>query len=704
MPGDEHWAAGDEADDEERTAQTDAGHRDQLMQLQVAKEETWLTRLDAMAYEMFGDFYDERRDHFDTIEHLLKQAHLPIDTDLYLSRMTLLTVAGGVVGYLLLLPLLLGLGAMGMFSGTLPLPAPFGSMFVIVGLLVVVGLLFLAVGWGATYLNLSFRAKSRKRRIDRTTPHAVTFMYALSRGGMNFVQVLDTLSDADDAYGEVAVEMESILRDMEYLSVDLPRALRRGAQRTPSTTLAEFLDDLVSVIDSGANLTNFLKDKSDEMLEKAERDQQNFLQTLALLGEVYVTAFVAGPLFLIIITVVMAMLGGGAITQLYGIVYGLLPLMNLVFFLLIDTITMDEGDLETTIHTDREYKSAEEIEQKYSKYAEEDNQVETVIEAKKYRERSEFLRQPISWMLDNPMRTAAVTGPVALVYLVLMFATGMVPATMEAMTTEPTITTAAYVIMPIMIMAVPLSIFYEISARRRKKLLNRLPDALKQLASSNEIGMTLTEALNTVAENTTGVLGEELEKVGNDIKWHHDINEALVAFANRVRLPVVTRTVKLITEANQSTGDIADVLSVAAKDVGKRQMLKKERGQEMMMYTVVVLISYGVYLFVIAMLDSAFLSEIAKLGAENASDAQGPGGQGPGAGGAGGGGGGMGGGLGQLGDLPIEKFRMVFYHSTIIQALGSGLLAGQLGKNEVLAGLKYSILLMLVSTAVFTFM
>jgi flagellar protein FlaJ len=44
---------------------------------------------------------------------------------------------------------------------------------------------------------------------------------------------------------------------------------------------------------------------------------------------------------------------------------------------------------------------------------------------------------------------------------------------------------------------------------------------------------------------------------------------------------------------------------------------------------------------------------------------------------------------------------MVFYHSALLQGLGSGLLAGQLGQNDVRAGIKYAIALMTISTIVF---
>jgi flagellar protein FlaJ len=691
-----------------KTAQGEAGHRDRFMQSQVEAEQTFMTRFDGVAYSRFGDFFGEYAGRFGGFEELLDQARMPIDTDLYLSRTALATILGTALGYLLVVPLTLFLVLNGTFDGVFAgvVPAPVNVLLVVVVLLGVFGLLFLVMGWGAAYAHLQVQASSRKRALERQTPFAVTFMFALSRGGMNFVDVIKTLSESGDAYGTTAEEFESIVRDMEYLSIDLQRALRRGAMRTPSPKLENFLDDIVSVIDSGADLTTFLDERAEEMLREAENEQENFLNILSLLGQVYVTAFVAGPVFLIIVAVVRAMIGGGgAIIQLYGIVYALLPLMNVGFYLLIDTLTIDSDSLSTTIDTDRTHESAEETRERFEEYSDDSEAVERVLSAKADREKSQWRREPLTWLLGNPMRGLAVGVPLALAYLpfavLLVGGPGAIAtafldpaAALAAGNYGPVNTTAVLFVVPLLLSLTPVSIAYEVKSRRRKKMLTRLPDALKQLASSNEIGMTLTESLQTVSENTSGKLGEELQQVGNDISWYNDVNGALVAFANRVRLAVVARTVKLITEANQSTGDIAEVLTVAAKDVSKRQKLKKDRANEMLLYTVVVIISFIVYLFVIATLDSAFLSEIAQIGESSGQSAP----QDPTAGDSGGQQSGL---AFSLGDLPVERFRMLFYHSTVIQALGSGLMAGKLGTNEVLSGLKFSLILIMLSTGLF---
>jgi flagellar protein FlaJ len=67
--------------------------------------------------------------------------------------------------------------------------------------------------------------------------------------------------------------------------------------------------------------------------------QKEYLELLSLLAEVYVTGFVAGPLFLIVILVVMGMISGASLTPLYLIGYVLIPFLSTIFIVILDVVT-----------------------------------------------------------------------------------------------------------------------------------------------------------------------------------------------------------------------------------------------------------------------------------------------------------------------------------------------------------------------------
>lgn len=103
-------------------------------------------------------------------------------------------------------------------------------------------------------------------------------------------------------------------------------------------------------------------------------------------------------------------------------------------------------------------------------------------------------------------------------------------------------------------------------------------------------------------------------------------------------------------------------------------------------YVAVVVIGYLVYLLVVVMLDSYYLVPIEQLTAEGSA------------------GGGTGPGLPtSLSTIPVDTYRMVFYHSAIVQGVGSGLLTGQLAHGDLFSGLKYAIGLLGVAWLAFLF-
>lgn len=644
------------------------------------------SELDRYAYKYFGDVFTDKQEFLNNYQETLRSAHIPVGADLYTGRILVYVVLASIS------TLLLGFIGTGTLFATGIL-----SIFVessLIQILITVGGPIIATLGVAfltgvlAYIWPSYKASRRASGIDATLPSAVTFMYALNRGGMNLVEVLRTLAENDEVYGEVSVEVGTIIQDMEFFSRDLMEALRRAGKRSPSQKFTNLMDDTVATIDSGASTAPFLGDKSEDLIEEAERDQENFIETLSLLGEVYVTAFVAGPLFMIIITVIMAMMGGASPTQLDGIVYGLLPFMNIGYFFLINVLSGAEPDTSRKIPFKKSFNTKSDVDvEKFVKNT--DNEaVKQVFEAKKQREKTEILRNPLKVLLRNPNKTTYFTTPLALIYVILVPIIGPAEPSFDAFINAPVLQTIYWALAPIFMISVPLSIFYEIRSRREKKIMGRLPGALKTLASGNQVGMTLTESLQNTADNTSGRLGDELSSVKNDIRWNHDVNSGLTKFANRLQIPIITRTVKLITEANSSTGDIESVITIAAKNVETQVRLKKQRSSAMLMYTAVILISFCVYMFVVALLDVMFLSTIGEMESADFS----------------GGGGGGGGGQFSLSGLPVERFRLVFYHSTIVQAFGSGMIAGYLTANDVRSGLKFAIVLCLLASAAFTFL
>jgi flagellar protein FlaJ len=104
--------------------------------------------------------------------------------------------------------------------------------------------------------------------------------------------------------------------------------------------MKEFLQGAMGSISAGSDLTEYFRTKANQYALENRQTQKMFLETLGLIAESYVTAMVAGPLFLIILQSIMSVISKQ--TQpimLYIIIYVIIPLGSLGFVVLISSMT-----------------------------------------------------------------------------------------------------------------------------------------------------------------------------------------------------------------------------------------------------------------------------------------------------------------------------------------------------------------------------
>jgi flagellar protein FlaJ len=636
-------------------------------------------------------YFKTHPDNHRRLQRWLNQSRMGTTYDIYLERSVYYAVGAVVFGFLLGVVAALLLGQAGILSGLRsPIRFQDGAAYAVASYLsanrvllasVLISLVG-AVGLGTITYYLRYyyprlQADTRERNIDFMLPHAIVFMYALTYGGMSLVEVMGKLAEADDAYGEVAEEFDMVLRDIELFGNDLYTALRNARNLTPSDNLEQFLDDMVSVLESGGEVSEFLDESGKTYLRRAQEGQEDFLETLAILSEVFIVGFVAAPLFLVVILLVISVLGGSSLGMLYVIIYAGLPLGMAMFLVLVSTLSDPYVYPSATLTTDGELELPPELA--------EDPDFVAYQKTQRWLDVREFLDDPLRAIKDRPILTLLFSVPAALVVVGLLVLAGRVTPSTTALLSRPLQTTTLLFVVPFFVVTGPLSFFHELKRGREDEISRRFPDVLNILSSANNMGIPLVEAFEIVSRWTGGRFAEDLRTVRNDIRWNDDTGGALLAFANRLDVPQVSRTIKLIAEGGRSTGDLSRVLSVAAEDTRNRYRITRDRRRSMSSYIAVVVIGYLVYLLVIVLLDANFLTPIGALTAE-AADVPGE----PGA---------------PLGftEIPVDTYRMLFYHSTLIQGIGSGLLAGQLSDNDVLGGLKYSLLLVTIATLAFQF-
>ncbi|WP_256299795.1 type II secretion system F family protein [Haloarchaeobius salinus] len=672
---------------------------------------------------IFGTYASSKGRNKAIRKQQLRAAHMPTTYRTYSAKTMLYSAVFAVAGTIMgMYVIWLGLVLLSIDEETIRQTAPpelhFLTDFVglpslsvleLFGLMLVtsltLGVAFAGVTYWLRWWYPQYVADERERRIEATLPRTIAFIYALSRSGMEFPKVLRILAENDGIYGESADEVRVAVRNMDMFGQDMITAIQTMARRSPSSQFKEFSENLASVLQSGRSLSSFLEQQYRDFQEEAESQQEKLLDLLATLAEAYVTVLVAGPLFLITILVVIGIAVGNTLEPLRVFVYVILPASNLAFLIYLLSVTdtlsagrgyedvdapvdglagvrLADGAPNTAAQTDGGFEQAD---------GGDDRELANRNRLAAYR-RFRWLRSklgnPVRTVIERPVTVLWVTLPIALLIVGVRLPDSLTAAGLDVRSFDDVL------IQALLFVVGTFAIAFEVHRRRAEAIESAVPDLLDRLASVNEAGMTVVESIERVRRSELGALDVELERVWADIRWGADVETALRRFESRLRTSIISRVVTLTTQAMNASGDLASVLRIAAGQAKADRRLKRARRQEMLTYMAVVYIAFFVFLFIIVVLSTVLIPNLPDGGPSTVIN-------GTGAGQTGASGVPAVGGVGSTGGIDKAEYTLVFFHTTIIQGLLSGFVAGQLSSGDVRTGAKHAAILVAMAYACF---
>jgi flagellar protein FlaJ len=668
-----------------------------------------------IAHVIFGGEVRKHKDKFYGLQKSLRQAHMAQSYEIYASVAYLVSAVvgfiGALVGVVIAFFILNVLNTQGNFTNihmpeSLAWIAPFTDIIVIFLGMSVMAVFCYYVTYTVIMLIPSINASDRKSKINKQIPYAVTFMYALSKGGMDIIGILRALNSAESTYGDISREIGIIIRDMDYFGSDLRTAIINCTNQTSSDMLQDLLTNLLSVIDSGGDVTQYLYGKTDQYEQRLLQDQKSFLEILGLIAESYVTALVAAPLFIIIMQSVMTIMNGGSNFLLYIIIYAMVPIGSVAFTIMISMITPTEEESVNKFEIPKtNVFDTVPMEDSGLSKAEEEKLIGKIKAGKNSMKRKEFMQNPIKPIMEKPELSLLISVPVAILFtgLYLALTLGSLSGAMTNVTLmqnsgAPNISDPLVLYGPIigyfddiiifilLILMIPLALFFENKTRRERKISAEMPDFLKKLASTNETGMTLTQSIALISNDNFGTISAEVKKINRNVQWGIDVNTALKMFGNSLNTALSQRVITLITKASESSGDIRDVLNVAANDAKMGERIRRERSDGMLIYVAIIFITFCVFIYCVYTLSSSFIPVMYSAGNSNAAAA--------------------GSSAATAGATYIQAFNpedyyRLFFHAVLLQGLFAGLLAGVMGEGKWLSGLKYSIIMVIIAYVMF---
>ncbi len=291
-----------------------------------------------------------------------------------------------------------------------------------------------------------------------------------------------------------------------------------------------------------------------------------------------------------------------------------------------------------------------------------------------------FLKHPVQVITEQPTNALYVSVPIALLVFIGGFINMVASYGTGVLFSTTMIDDVA--ILALLIAIVPLAVLDFRESLRTNSIEESLPNFFRDVAGMNDSGMTLPHAIHIVSQGEYGALTPHIRKLDIEMSWSVPFVDAIVRFGDRVNTPLARRSVDLIAHAGAAGGDVSEVLRAAAHDAYEFFNLKTERKNSMLIYMIIILLSFFVFLFVIAVLSSTFLSTMAEAG--QAVLASGAAGQ-------------------FMGNVNLFLYNRLFSHAALMQGFFSGLVAGIMGEGRAIAGLKYSALMVIIAWVAFRF-
>jgi flagellar protein FlaJ len=185
------------------------------------------------------------------------------------------------------------------------------------------------------YLYPVEKERSRQKSIDNNLPFAITHMAAISSSGIPTEFMFELLTGFKE-YGEITHDSKLIMRNIKTFGMSSVDAIKDVADRTPAQSFREVLLGIVSTIESGGNMIEYLHGMAEKSLFDYRIKREKYLKTLSTYADIYTALLVAAPLMMLSMLATMSIIGGSVMGMTIDelimlITWVLLPVLNLAF-------------------------------------------------------------------------------------------------------------------------------------------------------------------------------------------------------------------------------------------------------------------------------------------------------------------------------------------------------------------------------------
>jgi len=225
----------------------------------------------------------------------------------------------------------------------------------------------------------------------------------------------------------------------------------------------------------------------------------------------------------------------------------------------------------------------------------------------------------------------------------------------------------------------PFLIFYG-RYQEKKDIEEQFIIFVNDLTESIDSGMTLPIALRHTSKKDYRSLTPYVREIHSKVDWGIPFEKALQLFSEKIDSTPIKRSVGTIIETYKVGGKISDTLRAIGQSLVEISKIKQERSASVQSQIVTSYLIFFVFIFILVVLKTFLIPAIQTM--ETPEGAQ------------------IGGTTGVT--VPVELYAQTFVNFIIVQGFFAGLATGKMAEGSAVAGLKHSIVLIVIGYTIFS--
>ena len=223
--------------------------------------------------------------------------------------------------------------------------------------------------------------------------------------------------------------------------------------------------------------------------------------------------------------------------------------------------------------------------------------------------------------------------------------------------------------------------------KRQKEIEEKFIEFTRNLVGNVKSGVSIPKGIINVSDENYGALTKYIQKLARQMEWGITFHKSFITFANDTKNKVIKRAVSIIIEADESGGEIEDIIGSVAQSMVNIRKMKEERRTNIFSQIVQGYIVFFVFIGIMLALQLWLFPQLTGVGIGTDEDT------------------GsvlttIGGGILGIGEQANLDF--IFFSMIIIQGFFAGIMLGKFSEGKLKQGLIHSLILITIAALIIT--